>query len=187
MRDAHGDLPLHLAVRHNSGDGALDVVRYLLATYRDAAAQRSAPRDAAGRAVRRELPVVTALRGTGIYQHLIILALAGACPEALTARDAAGGTLLHRVCALPHVTPGAARRTLEHVRGVSGALRAPEAAAHGNRVEHCAVYSLCAVSLALQHLLPQVSPRPPLLLLSSSFPHVLRARSPAVPSARPPP
>ena len=29
VRDAHGDLPLHLAVRHNSGDGALDVVRYL--------------------------------------------------------------------------------------------------------------------------------------------------------------
>ena len=25
VRDAHGDLPLHLAVRHNSGDGALDV------------------------------------------------------------------------------------------------------------------------------------------------------------------
>ena len=70
---------------------------------------------------------------------MIILALAGACPEALSARDAAGGTLLHRVCALPHVPPGAARHALEHVRGVSGPLRAPEAVAHVNRAEHCAV------------------------------------------------
>ena len=32
-RDHNGDLPLHLAVRNNHGDGALDVVRHLLATH----------------------------------------------------------------------------------------------------------------------------------------------------------
>jgi ankyrin repeat protein len=130
--DADGELPIHLCLRHNHGDGAFQVVVFLLD------ARRSCAGVASGLSLKgdfptKELPAHLAISNYCRWNHRIIRAVISAYPTALSSTDEAGATILHRFSWTPHPSPHATERALEVERGITSHLRAPRKAGEENR------------------------------------------------------
>ena len=129
--DADGELPIHLCLRHNHGDGAYQVIVFLLDARRACAGVPSGL-SLKGDFPTKDLPAHLAIANYCRWNHRIIRAVVAAYPTALSSTDEAGATILHRFSWTPHPSPHATERALEVERGIASHLRAPRQAGEEN-------------------------------------------------------
>jgi len=131
VMDDNGDLPLHILLSRNHGDGVYEMCCDLIANYPEGA--RIATGDTRDH-FWKLYPLECAMKNRCINAGKIVMLLANVYPDVLSFVDAAGANLMHRFCWMKHLSKDEVNRELEDVRGISGSLRAPNAKSTGYNV-----------------------------------------------------